>query len=87
MAGDVEGQGDCYSDHPGDTFQVVVYVIAGVSVGASFIESGITDDRKQVVALIFGVLIEYHLHFLCPFDYELLTGLAAAVGDIAVFEV
>lgn len=44
MAADIEGQWYCYPDHSGDTFQVVDYVIAGVSVGALFVEPGITDD-------------------------------------------
>lgn len=44
MAGDIEGQRDCYSDHSGNTFKIVVYVVADVAVGASLIESGITDD-------------------------------------------
>ena len=87
MAGDIEGQRDCYSDLSGDTFQAVVNVVAGIAVGASLVEAGIADNRQQVVALVFGVLVEYHLHLLCPFDDELLTGLAAAISDVAVFEV
>ena len=65
----------------------MVYVVAGVTVSASLIESGIADDGQQVVAFVFGIFIKYHLHFLCPFDDELLAGLATAVGDVAIFEV
>ena len=65
----------------------MVDVVAGVAVGASLVESGIADDGKEIVAFVFGVLVEYHLHLFCPFDDELLTGLAATIGDVAVFEV
>lgn len=87
MAGNIEGQRDCYADHSGDTFQAVVDVVAGVAVGASLIETGIADDGQQVVAFVFGIFVEYHLHLLCPFDYQLLAGLAATIGYITVFEV
>lgn len=87
MAGNVEGQRDSYADHSGYFLQAMIDVIAGVAVGASLVGAGITDDRQQVIALVFGVLVKYQLHLLCPFDDELLTGLAAAVCDIAVFEV
>ena len=87
MAGNVEGQGDCYSDHSGNTFKAMVDVVAGVAVGATLVESGIADNGQQVVALVFEVLVLYHLHFLRPFDDELLACLAATIGDVAVFEV
>lgn len=87
MTSNVEGQRDCDSDHSGDAFQTVIDIVAGVSVGASLVEAGITDDGQQIVALVFGVLVENHLHLLCPFDDELLTGLATTVSNIAVFEV
>ncbi len=87
VAGYVEGQRDCYSYHYGDTFQAVVDVVACVAVGASLVESGIANDGHEVAAFVFGILVEYRLHLLSPFDDELLTGLAAPVGDVAVFEV
>ena len=87
VAGNVEGQRDCDADHSGYGFQVVVDVIAYVAVGASLVGAGITDDGQQVFAFVLGVLVKNHLHFLSPFDDELLIGLATAVGDISVFEV
>mgnify|MGYP007059014896 CR=1 FL=1 len=87
MTSNVEGQRDCDSDHSGDAFQTVVDVVAGVAVGASLVESGISDDGQKVITLVFGILVEYHLHLLGPFDDELLTGLATTVSNIAVFEV
>lgn len=87
MTGNVEGERNCYTDHSGYGFQVVVDVVAYVAVSASLVGSGIADDGQQVVALVLGVLVKNHLHFLSPFDDELLTGLATAVGDISVFEV
>ena len=87
MAGNVEGQGDLDSYHVGYLFQVVVDVVAHVAVGASLVGTGVLDNGEQIVSGIFWVLVKYHLHFLCPFDYQLLVGLAAAIGDVAVFEV
>lgn len=87
MTSNVEGQRDCDSDHSGDAFQTVIDIVAGVSVGASLVEAGITDDGQQIVALVFGVLVENHLHLLCPLDDKLLAGLAPAVDYITVFEI
>ena len=87
VAGYVEGQGDCDADHFGYSFQVMVDVIAGITIGASLVDSGISDDGQQVVAGILGVLVEYHLHLLRPFDDKLLAGLASAIRDVSVFEV
>lgn len=87
MAGNVEGQRNCYANHPGNTFQTVIDIVASVAVSASLVESGIADDGQQVVAFVFGVLVENHLHLLGPFDDELLTGLATSIGNIAVFKV
>ena len=87
MAGDVEGQRDLDSYHLGYLFQVVVDVVAHVSVGASLVSAGVLDDGQQVVGGVFGILIEDHLHFFRPLDYQLLTSLTTAVGDIAVFKV
>ena len=87
VTGNVKGQRDGDTDHSGDTFEIVVDVIAGVPVGTSFVCAGIADDRQKVVGGVFMVFVENHLHFLCPFDYELLAGLSATIGDIAVFEV
>lgn len=87
MAGNVEGQRDLDAYHLGYLFQVVVDVVAYVAVGASLVGAGVLDDGEQVVGSVFGVPIEYHLHFLCPFYYQLLAGLSTAIGDVAVFEV
>ena len=87
MAGNVESQRNCYTHHSGDSFQTVIDIVAGVTVSASLVESGIADDGQQVVAFVFGVLVENHLHLLGPFDDELLSGFSAAIGNIAVFEV
>lgn len=46
MTGDVKSQWNCYSNHSGNTFKTVVDVVASVAVGASFIESGISDNWK-----------------------------------------
>lgn len=86
VAGDVEGQRDGDADHRGYSFQVVVDVVAGVAGDASFVDSLVADYRKQVVAFVFGIFVEYHLHLLRPLDNELLPGLAASVSDVAVFE-
>ncbi len=80
MTSDVEGQRDGDSNHSCDAFQAVVDVVAGVAVGASLIEFGIANDRKQVFALVFGILVENYLHLLCPFYNQLLAGLAAPIG-------
>lgn len=61
MTGDVESLRNCYSDHSGDTFQAVVDVVAGVTVGASLVESGITNDRQQVAAFVFGIFVEWKI--------------------------
>lgn len=45
------------------------------------------EGAPTLIGIVLGVFVEYHLHLLCPFDDELLTGLATAVGDITVFEV
>lgn len=54
VAGDVEGQRYCYTDHSGYGFQVVVDVIADIAVSATLIGPGITDDGEQVPAFILG---------------------------------
>lgn len=87
VAGDVEGQGDLDSCHLGYLFQIVVDVVAHVTVGASLVGAGVLDDGELIVGGVLGVLVENHLHFLCPFDDKLLSGLATAIGDVAVFEV
>ena len=87
VAGHVEGQRDRDSDHFGYAFEIVVDVVASVAVGVSLVGAGIADYRQKIVGGVFRVLVENHLHFLCPFDYKLLAGLAAAVSDVAVFEV
>lgn len=87
VAGDVESQGDCDADQSGDAFQVVIDVVAGVAVGTALVEPWVADDGQQVVARVFGVFVEYHLHLFCPFDDKLLAGLTTAIRDIAVFEV
>ena len=87
VAGDVEGQRNLDSYHLGYLFQVVIDVVAHVAVGASLVGAGILDDRKQVIGCVLWILVEYHLHFLCPFDNQLLTGLTTAIGDVSVFEV
>jgi len=68
VAGDVEGQRDLDSYHLGYLFQVVVDVVAHVAVGASLVSAGVLDDGQQVVGGVFGIFIEYHLHFLCLFS-------------------
>lgn len=65
----------------------MVDIVACVSVGASLVDSGITDDGQQVIASVLRILVENHLHLLCPFDDELLTGLAPSVGEVAIFRV
>lgn len=87
MAGDVESQRDLNTYHLGNLFQVVVDVVAHVAVSASLVGAWIPDDGEQIVGGVFRGLVEYHLHFLSPFDDKLLACLAAAIGDIAVFEV
>lgn len=87
MAGNIEGQRNCNADHSGYVFQIVVDVIAYVAVGASLVGAGITDDGQQVFAFVLCVLVKNHLHFLSPFNDELLTGLATAVCDVTIFEV
>lgn len=68
MAGDVESQRNLDANHLGYYFQVVIDVVAHVAVGASLVGAGVLDDGEQVVGSVFGVPIEYHLHFLGPFD-------------------
>lgn len=58
----------------------MIDVVTGVTVDASLVDSGIADDGQLVVALVCGVFVENHLHLIRPFDYELLTGLATAIG-------
>ena len=87
MTGNIEGQRYAYTNYFCDSLQIMVDVIGGIAIGASLIDSVITYDWKQIVALILRVFVENHLHLLCPFDDELLTGLAAAICDIAIFEV
>lgn len=82
-------KGQRYSDayHLCYAFQVVVDVVSGIAVDASLVAAGVTDDGEQVIALVFRVFVHYLLHLFCPCDDELLTRLAAAVGDVAVFQV
>lgn len=87
MASDVEGQWDLDIYHLGYLLQVVVDIVAHVAVSASLVGAGIPDDGQYIVGGVFGIFIEYHLHFLCPFYNQLLSGLAATVGDVAVFEI
>lgn len=87
MTCDVEGQRDGDTDHSGYAFQIVVDVVAGVSVGASLVDAGIADYGQKIVRGVFRVFVENHLHFLGPFDYELLAGLAATIGYVAIFKV
>ena len=87
VAGDVESQRYLDAYHLGYLFQVVIDVIAHVAVGVSLVGTGILDDGEQIVSGVFGVLVEYHLHFFCPFDNQLLAGLATTVSDVAVFQV
>lgn len=87
MAGDIESQRDLDAYHLGCLFQIVIDVVAHVAVGTSLVGAWIPDDGEQIVGGVFRVLVEYHLHFLSPADDKLLTCLAAAIGDIAVFEV
>lgn len=87
MAANIEGQRNCHSDHTGNAFQAVVDVIAGVAIGTTLVEAGIADNRQRVVAFVFGIFVEYHLHLLSPFDDEMLSSFSATVSDIAVFEV
>ena len=68
MTSDVKGQRDLDSYHLGYLFQVVVDVVAHVSVSASLVGAGILDYGEQVFGGVFWVLVEYYLHFLCPFD-------------------
>lgn len=65
----------------------MVYVVACVSVGASFVDAGFAYDGEEVCALVFVVFVEYGLHFFGPSDDELLSGLASAVCDVSVLEV
>ena len=46
MACDVEGQRDLDSYNLGYFFQVVVDVVAHVTIGASLVCAGVLDDRK-----------------------------------------
>lgn len=87
MAGDVEGQGNLDACHFGYCFQVVVDIVTSVAVSASFVSAGILDYGLQIVGGVFGLFVKNHLHFLCPFDNQLLSCLATAVGDVVYFEV
>ena len=87
MAGDVEGQGDCHTDHFGYFFEIVVDIVAHVAIDAPFVGAGVADYGKEIVAPVFEVFIEDGLHLFCPGDDELLTGFAAPIGYIAVFTV
>ena len=87
MAGDIEGQRNLDSYHLGYLFQVVVYVVAHVTVDTSLVGARILDDGEQVVGSVLRVLVKYHLHFLCPFDNQLLSCLATTVGDVPIFKV
>ena len=68
MTSDVKGQRDLDSYHLGYLLQVVVDVVAHVSVSSSLVCDGILYYCEQVLGSVFWVLVEYYLHFLCPFD-------------------
>lgn len=44
MASDIEGQGNCDSYHIGYRFEVVVYVVTGIAIGASLVGAEISDN-------------------------------------------
>ena len=49
-------------------FRLWLIFVAGIQVRASLVDAGIADNRKQILASIFGVFVEYLLHLLSPFD-------------------
>ena len=87
MTGNIEGQRYVYTNHFCDSFQIMIDVIGGIAIGASLIDSVITYNWKQIVALILKVFVKNHLHLLCPLYYQLLTGLATTISNITVLEV
>ena len=62
MAGGIEGKRDRYADHSGDTFTIVVYVLADVAVDASLVSLAVLENRGTK-----GVLIIY------PISQRMLT--------------
>ena len=87
MACHIQSPGMSKADLLGYTFQIVVDVVADVSVNCAFAKTGICDYREKVVAFVFGVFVEDCLHLFCPFYGELLAGFASAVCDVAVGEI
>ncbi len=83
----IERQRDANAHFLGYLFQIVVDIVAGISVGATLIRAGIPYDGQKVVGNVFKVFVEYELHFLSPFNRQMLPGLATAVGNVAVSEV
>ena len=87
VAGHIKGKREVKSDHHGYAFQIVVDVVADVTVGIPFVGTGITDNGQKVLARVFGIFVEGLLHFLSPCYKESLTGLLTAIGDVTVPEI
>ena len=76
--------------HPCHTcylFQAAVYIITHVSIGVYFAGAFAAYQREEVACLVLRIFVEDSLHFVSPFDMELLSGFSAAVRYIAVPEI
>lgn len=85
MASHIQGERRLDSEHRRNLLQIGIDGVCQVAVGTPLIATCGSDDGKQVVGTIFGIFFQDTAHFLCPAYDELLPGLAAAVGHIAVF--
>ena len=79
MARNVEGQRNQDAYHLGYLFQVVIYIIAHVAVGASLVSAGILDDGQQVVGGVLGILCRVSSAF--PWSIRLLVAALSCDDD------
>lgn len=76
-----------HSGHTCYLFQAAVYIITHVSIGVYFAGTFVAYQREEVACLVFRIFVEDPLHFISPFDMELLSCFSAAVRYIAVPEI
>lgn len=55
VSSDIEGQRNIHSNHPGNAFEVVVYVVTGVPVYTMFVNFLIANYRKKIITVVLGV--------------------------------
>ena len=87
MSRNIKGQGNCDTDHRSNLLQIIVDVVSYITIGTSFVSFSFTYYRQQVTRAIFWVSIKNHLHFLCPFNCQPLSGLMTSIGNVAIFKV